>query len=72
MPKNLKLISSFEFLLSRLKEHYSKEKNMISSKDSVEEYLSDLKSEDYSIVNESSISFVLEAYNKKFLFLGMP
>ena len=70
IPKNLKLISSFEFLMSRLKDYYSKETNKISSRDSVEDYLSDLKLEDHSVVNESSISFVLEAYNKKFLFLG--
>lgn len=70
IPKNLKLVSSFEFLMSRLKDYYSKETNKISSRDSVEDYLSDLKLEDLSVVNESSISFVLEAYNKKFLFLG--
>ncbi len=70
IPKNLKLVSSFEFLMSRLKNYYSKETNKISSRDSVEDYLSDLKLEDHSVVNESSISFVLEAYNKKFLFLG--
>lgn len=70
ISKNLKLVSSFEFLMSRLKDYYTKETNKISSKDSIEDYLTDLKSEDYSIVNESSISFVLEAYNKKFLFLG--
>ena len=70
ISKNLKLVSSFEFLISRLKDYYTKETNKISSKDSIEDYLTDLKSEDYSIVNESSISFVLEAYNKKFLFLG--
>ena len=70
ISKNLKLVSSFEFLMSRLKDYYTKETNKISSKDSIEDYLTDLKSEDYSIVNESSISFILEAYNKKFLFLG--
>ncbi|MCY7008349.1 MBL fold metallo-hydrolase [Fusobacterium simiae] len=70
ISKNLKLVSSFEFLISRLRDYYTKETNKISSKDSIEDYLTDLKSEDYSIVNESSISFILEAYNKKFLFLG--
>lgn len=70
IPKNEKLINSFEFLISRLKTYYSSFKNKISSCDDIDLYLSELDKEDVSIVNGSSIAFVLEAYDKKLLFLG--
>lgn len=70
IPKNEKLISSFEFLISRLKTYYDSFKSKISSNNDIALYLSELDKEDTSIVNGSSIAFVLEAYDKKFLFLG--
>lgn len=70
IPKNQNLISSFEFVISRLKNYYKEQDIKISSIDDLKLYLSDLKERDTSIVNDSSISFVIEAYDKKLLFLG--
>ncbi|MGB6130126.1 MAG: MBL fold metallo-hydrolase [Psychrilyobacter sp.] len=70
IPKNQQLVTSFEFLISRLKTNYKSFQSKISSVDDIELYLSDLSNKDSSTVNESSISFVLEVYDKKFLFLG--
>lgn len=70
IPKNQNLVSSFEFIISRLKNFYKEQDIKISSIDELKLYLSDLKERDTSIVNDSSISFVIEAYDKKLLFLG--
>lgn len=70
IPKSEKLVTSFEFLISRLKNYYEPFKNKISSDEDINLYLSELEAEDTSVVNGSSIAFVLEVYDKKFLFLG--
>ena len=70
IPKNEKLVTSFEFLISRLKTYYDSFKSKISSSEDINLYLSNLEAEDNSVVNGSSIAFVLEIYDKKLLFLG--
>ena len=70
VPKCMKLVSTFEFLVSRLKIHYESYRKNTSGSDELENYLSELKEVDNSIVNGSSISFVLEIHDKKLLFLG--
>lgn len=70
VPKGEKLVTSFEFLISRLKVYYESFKSKISSAEDIGLYLSELDKEDTSVVNGSSIAFVLEVYDKKFLFLG--
>lgn len=65
-----KMVSSFEFLISRIKKFYEKNRIDISATDGLENYKSDLEKTDTSIVNNSSIVFVLEAYGKKLLFMG--
>lgn len=70
MPKDEKLANSFEFLVSRLKTYYLAFKSKVSSAGDIDLYLSELDNEDTSVVNGSSIAFVLEVYDKKFLFLG--
>lgn len=65
-----KMVSSFEFLISRIKRYYEKNRIDISAMDCLENYKSDLEKVDTSIVNNSSIVFVLEAYGKKLLFMG--
>ncbi|MDR3595046.1 MBL fold metallo-hydrolase [Clostridium sp.] len=70
VPKCMKLVSTFEFLVSRLKNHYEKYRKNVSGSDELESYVSDLQEVDNSIVNGSSISFVLEIDEKKLLFLG--
>lgn len=68
-PKNEKFSEAFEYLISRLK-FYQRNSIEISSAQNIEFYLNDLKEEDTSVVNSTSIAFVLEYYDKKFLFLG--
>lgn len=70
VPKCMKLVSSFEFLVSRLKNHYENYRNNTSGSDNLENYLSELEEIDNSVVNGSSISFVLEISDTKLLFLG--
>jgi beta-lactamase superfamily II metal-dependent hydrolase len=70
ISKSMQLVSSFEFIVSRLKKYYESYRQEISSIESLESFLSDLEKIDTSVVNGSSISFVIEAYDKKFLFLG--
>ncbi|WP_346890677.1 MBL fold metallo-hydrolase [Clostridium sp. UBA3887] len=70
VPKCMKLVSTFEFLVSRLKNYYESYRKNTSCSDELENYLSDLEDVDNSVVNGSSISFVLEVYDKKLLFLG--
>jgi len=69
-PKSEKLMTSFEFLVSRLKTYYDSFKSKVSSAEDIGLYLSELDKEDTSMVNGSSVAFVLEVYDKKFLFLG--
>lgn len=70
IPKSEKLETVFEFLVSRLKTYYKYSMSKVSSSVDINQYLSELDKEDKSVVNGSSIAFVIEAFNKKFLFLG--
>ncbi len=70
VSKDIRLTNSFEFMISRIKRYYECFKKKITSDDALINYTSDLTNEDSSIVNESSISFVLEVNERKFLFLG--
>lgn len=66
----IKLTEAFEYQLERIKSVYSGERLKISGNEDLEKYIGDLKEIDDSIVNKSSISFILEYGNKKYLFLG--
>ena len=66
----IKLTEAFEYQLERIKSVYSGERLKISANEDLEKYIGDLKEIDDSIVNKSSISFILEYENKKYLFLG--
>lgn len=66
----IKLTEAFEYQLERIKSVYSGERLKISGNEDLEKYIGDLKEIDDSIVNKSSISFILEYENKKYLFLG--
>lgn len=70
VPKTTKLVSSFEFIIARLKNYYDNSRNNVSGDNNLENYLSNLEKTDNSIVNNSSIAFVIEVHDKKFLFLG--
>ena len=70
VPKNIELLNSFEFLVSRIKNYYKDNRQNISSDVVLESYLSELEEIDISKVNGSSIAFVLEVYNNKLLFMG--
>lgn len=70
VPKDIKLSSTFEFMVARLKRYYQAWKSEITAEDTLLNYISDLENEDSSQVNASSISFVLEVLDKRYLFLG--
>lgn len=66
----IKLTEAFEYQLERIKSVYSNERLKICGNEDLEKYIGELKEMDDSIVNKSSISFILEYENKKYLFLG--
>lgn len=70
VSNKIKLTEAFEYQLERIKTQYLEERLNISEIDDLEKYIGDLKEFDESIVNRSSISFILEYDNKKYLFLG--
>lgn len=70
VSNKIKLMEAFEYQLERIKTQYLEERLNISEIDDLEKYIGDLKEFDESIVNRSSISFILEHDNKKYLFLG--
>lgn len=70
VSNKIKLMEAFEYQLERIKTQYLEERLNISEIDDLEKYIGDLKEFDESIVNRSSISFILEYDNKKYLFLG--
>lgn len=70
ISKNEKLASSYEYLISRFKNICPQFKTKISSLNDINTFLNGLNEEDTSVVNGSSIAFVLEVKDQKFLFLG--
>jgi hypothetical protein len=66
----IKLTEAFEYQLERIKRLYTPEKIKINMNDDLEKYVGELRESDDSIVNKSSISFILEYEDKKYLFLG--
>lgn len=66
----IKLMEAFEYQLECIKKVYACEKVRISEHMELEKYMGDLLESDSSIVNQSSISFILEYHDKKYLFLG--
>ena len=66
----IKLTEAFEYQLESIKSIYAGERFKISENEDLEKYIGNLKEIDESIVNRSSISFILEHNNKKYLFLG--
>ena len=70
VSNKIKLMEAFEYQLERIKTQYLEERLNISEIDDLEKYIGDLKEFDESIVNRSSISFILGHDNKKYLFLG--
>lgn len=66
----IKMTEAFEYQLMRIKSHYSPESYKICGDGDLKKYIGDLSETDGSIVNKSSISFILEYNEKKFLFLG--
>lgn len=70
VSNKIKLTEAFEYQLERIKYIYASERYKISENEDLEKYIGDLTEMDESIVNRSSISFILEHDNKKYLFLG--
>lgn len=66
----IKLTEAFEYQIERIKSIYTKESYKVSGNEGLEKYIGDLAERDESIVNRSSISFILEYNDKKYLFLG--
>ena len=66
----IKLMEAFEYQLERIKCLYKFESHKICEVDDLAKYVGELTENDESIVNKSSISFILEHNKKRFLFLG--
>lgn len=66
----IKLTEAFEYQIECIKSIYNKESFKISEDEDLTKYIGDLEESDESIVNRSSISFILEYNDKKYLFLG--
>ena len=65
-----RLTEAFEYQIERIKAIYANECFKISENEDLMKYIGGLTERDESIVNRSSISFILEYNDKKFLFLG--
>ena len=65
----IKLTAAFEYQIERIKSIYTNESFKICENEDLTKYIGDLSERDESIVNRSSISFILE-YNDKKYFLG--
>ena len=70
VSNKIKLTEAFEYQMERIKFEYSEESFNISENEDLEKYVGELAERDGSIVNRSSISFILEHNDKKYLFLG--
>lgn len=66
----IRLMNSFELIMSRIQMLYTDEKHAISSDKDLIEYCTDLSDFDNSVTNASSISFVIQYNGLSFLFLG--
>ena len=66
----IKLTEAFEYQIERIKSIYTNESFKICENEDLTKYIGDLSERDESIVNRSSISFILEYNKKKYLFLG--
>lgn len=66
----IKLTEAFEYQMERIKSLYSNESFNVSESEDLAKYICELTERDGSIVNKSSISFILEYNDKKYLFLG--
>lgn len=66
----IKLTEAFEYQIERIKSIYTNESFKICENEDLTKYIGDLSERDESIVNRSSISFILEYNKRKYLFLG--
>lgn len=66
----IKLTKAFEYQMERIKSICTNESFKICENEDLTKYIGDLSERDESIVNRSSISFILEYNEKKYLFLG--
>ena len=66
----IKLTEAFEYQMERIKFVYSNESFNVSESEDLTKYICELTERDGSIVNKSSISFILEYNDKNYLFLG--
>ena len=66
----IKLTEAFEYQMERIKSLYSNESFNVSESEDLAKYICELTERDGSIVNKSSISFILEYNDEKYLFLG--
>lgn len=70
VSNKIKLTEAFEYQMERITSKYKNESFNISENECLEKYVGKLTEIDESIVNRSSISFILEYDDKKCLFLG--
>mgnify|MGYP004510477475 FL=1 len=70
VSNKIKLTEAFEYQMERIKSLYSNESFNVSESEDLAKYICELTERDGSIVNKSSISFILEYNDKKYLFLG--
>ena len=70
VSNKIKLTEAFEYQIERIKSIYTNESFKISENEDLTKYIGELEERDESIVNRSSISFILEYNDKKYLFLG--
>ena len=66
----IKLTEAFEYQIERIKSIYTNESFKISENEDLMKYIGELAERDESIANKSSISFILEYNDRKYLFLG--
>ena len=66
----IKLTEAFEYQIERIKSIYTNESFKISENEDLMKYIGELAERDESIANRSSISFILEYNDRKYLFLG--
>ena len=66
----IKLMKSYETIMSRVQMLYMDEKLAISSDKDLSDYCDELSNVDRSITNASSISFAIQYCGNSFLFLG--
>ena len=66
----IKLTKAFEYQMERIKSICTNESFKICENEDLTKYIGDLSERDESIVNRSSISFILEYNKRKYLFLG--